>query len=176
MKLHLGCGDKHIDGYINIDCRFLPTVDEVQDVTILRKYKNNSINVIYASHVLEHFKRWDYKYVLNRWYELLGEGGILRIAVPDFEQIVNHYVKHKNLRELSGLLYGGQDYEKNFHHWIWDFQTLKEDLIDVGFHSVYRYDWRKTEHNQIDDFSQSYLPHLCKDNGMLMSLNVEAIK
>jgi hypothetical protein len=29
MKLHLGCGTKHIEGYTNIDIRYLPGVDEV---------------------------------------------------------------------------------------------------------------------------------------------------
>ena len=176
MKLHLGCGDKHIDGYINIDCRYLPQVDEIQDVSILRKYKNESIEVIYASHVLEHFSRWDYMSVLNRWYDLLKPNGILRIAVPDFEAIVNHYIKNKDLRVISGLLYGGQDYENNFHHWVWDFETLKKELEQIGFKNIYKYDWTTTDHSKIDDYSQSYLPHLDKKDGMLMSLNVEAVK
>ena len=37
-------------------------------------------------------------------------------------------------------------------------------------------DWRDTEHSELDDFSQSYLPHMDKDNGKLMSLNIEAVK
>lgn len=176
MKLHLGCGDKHIEGYVNIDCRHLPSVDEIQDVTILRKYSKNSVDVIYASHVLEHFTRWEYMSVLNRWYDLLKVGGVLRLAVPDFEQIVNHYVENKDLRIISGLLYGGQDYDKNFHHWTWDYKTLEKELREVGFKFISKYNWEDTDHKDIDDYSQSYLPHLDKKEGMLMSLNVEAIK
>ena len=41
MKLHLGCGDKHIKGYVNIDIRYLQGVDEVDNVARLRKYKSN---------------------------------------------------------------------------------------------------------------------------------------
>jgi hypothetical protein len=41
---------------------------------------------------------------------------------------------------------------------------------------VSKYDWRDTEHSELDDFSQSYLPHMDKDNGKLMSLNIEAVK
>jgi len=48
--------------------------------------------------------------------------------------------------------------------------------MDVGFKEVVRYDWRKTEHFYVDDYSQAYLPHMDKTNGKLMSLNVEAIK
>lgn len=33
--------------------------------------------------------------------------------------------------------------------------------------------WKNTEHSQFDDYSQSYIPHMDKINGTLMSLNVE---
>jgi hypothetical protein len=53
---------------------------------------------------------------------------------------------------------------------------LEHDLKTIGFDKIYKYDWRNTEHSDIDDFSQCYLPHMDKENGKLMSLNVEAIK
>jgi predicted SAM-dependent methyltransferase len=176
MKLHLGCGNKHIDGYVNIDIRYLPGVDEVNNVGRLRNYKSNSISVIYASHVLEHFSRWDYMEVLKRWFELLEPNGILRLGVPDFESIVNYYNKTKDLRSISGMLYGGQDYDENNHYWVWDFNTISKELKSIGFSDVKRYDWKETEHNYIDDYTQSYLPHMDKENGSLLSLNIEAIK
>jgi len=46
----------------------------------------------------------------------------------------------------------------------------------VGFRHIRRYDWRATDHAWLDDFSQAYLPHLDKERGTLVSLNVEAIK
>tara|TARA_R110000824_G_scaffold310579_1_gene497862 strand:+ start:204 stop:740 length:537 start_codon:yes stop_codon:yes gene_type:complete len=176
MKLHLGCGDKRIDGYINIDCRDLPTVDHVEDIRFLQSFKENSIDVIYVCHVLEHFSRWEHLQVLKRWYDILKIGGILRIAIPDFEKAVKYYFEHGNLRDISGMLYGRQDYPENNHFWCWDFNELTKDLRSVGFINIERYDWRKTEHAHIDDYSQSYLPHMDKDNGTLMSLNVKGIK
>jgi predicted SAM-dependent methyltransferase len=176
MKLHLGCGNKHIDGYVNIDIRYLPGVDEVNNVGKLRNYKKESVDVIYASHVLEHFSRWEYMFVLHRWYELLKPNGILRLGVPDFNEIVNYYLKTKDLRGISGILYGGQDYSENNHYWVWDFETITKELKDIGFKKVYKYDWRSTEHSHIDDYTQSYLPHMDKENGTLLSLNIEAIK
>lgn len=176
VKLHLGCGHKHIEGYINIDVRELPEVDEVDDVKALTKFENNSVDVIYASHILEHITRKEYTMVLSRWYELLKEGGVLRIAVPDIEKVFKHYQEHKDLRLLRGFLWGGQSFGANYHYCGWDYETLSEDLLSVGFKDIERYDWRKTEHSDIDDFSQCYLPHMDKDNGMLMSLNLEATK
>ena len=36
--------------------------------------------------------------------------------------------------------------------------------------------WRETEHSQFDDHSQAYVPHMDKENGVLISLNVECNK
>lgn len=176
MKLHLGCGSKHIDGFINIDARELPEVDEIDDVKTLVKFDKESINLIYASHILEHITRLEYTNVLSRWYDLLKKDGILRIAVPDIEKVFEHYSINKDLRSLRGFLWGGQSYGFNYHYCGWDFKTLCEDLESVGFKDIRIYNWRETEHSHIDDFSQCYLPHMDKDNGMLMSLNIEAKK
>jgi len=176
VKLHLGCGEKHIEGFLNIDIRSMASVDKVDNIRYLRSFEDNSADLIYSCAVLEHFLRWEYKNVLRRWYEILKPGGVLRVGVPDFEAISNHYQKNKDLDVLMGLLYGGQDYDQNFHYVCWDFSKIKRDLEDLGFKNVHRYDWRETEHYHIDDFSQSYLPHMDKENGMLMHLNVEATK
>jgi hypothetical protein len=77
---------------------------------------------------------------------------------------------------LRGFLYGGQTYEQNYHYCAWDFDTLSEDLKKLGFKNIYSYDWVATEHANMDDYSQAYLPHMDKVNGKLMSLNIEAIK
>jgi hypothetical protein len=171
-RLHLGCGTKHLDGYINIDIRYLPGVDEINNVKFLRNYENESINEIYACHVLEHFSRWDYNNVLRRWYELLIPNGILRLSVPNFEAICEHYTKYKNINALMGLLYGGQDYDQNFHYVGFDYISLEKDLKSLGFSHVGTWD---NSIYAIDDYSKAYIPHKDK-NGMLMSLNIEAIK
>ena len=178
MKLHLGCGEIHLDGFVNIDIRYMPGVDKVEDIRFLRSFKHETIDLIYACAVLEHLGRWEYVHAMKRWYDLLKVGGVLRVSVPGWEEIVAYYNKHHDLRILMGMLFGGQDepFKTNEHHHIWDFKVMDEDLRSVGFKNVYRYDWRETEHAHIDDFSQSYLPHLEKVSGKLMHLNVEAVK
>ena len=51
LKLHIGCGYKRIEGFINIDCRYLPSVDDIQNAELMRSYKPNSVDMIYSSHV-----------------------------------------------------------------------------------------------------------------------------
>ena len=176
IKLHLGCGKRYIRGFVHIDYCDFPHIDFKRDVSDLSIYQDNSVDLIYASHVLEHFKRYKIDSVLNEWYRVLKSGGILRLAVPDFESIITIYKKYEDLDLIMGMLYGGQDYEHNFHYLAFDFKYLSKKLKKVGFKDVYRYEWQDTIHKDYDDFSQSYIPHMDKKNGILVSLNVEAIK
>lgn len=176
LKLNLGCGDKKIPGFINIDIRLEVCPDAVMDVFILSAIRDNSIDLIYACHILEHARRGLEIEILRSWYRLLKPGGMLRIAVPDFDAINKHYCEYGDLNILLGLLYGRQDHDYNVHFRCWDEQTLTSALLDIGFILVYRYDWRETEHAMIDDYSQSFLPHMDRISGRLMSLNLEAVK
>jgi len=183
MKLHLGSSEKHIDGYINVDIRDLPGVDIIDNIITLEKFENNTADLIYSSHVLEHTGRREFMSVLKRWYDVLKPGGVLRLAVPDLEAVFKHYQENHDLLVLRGFLYGGQTYAENYHYCGWDFQTLSSELKEVGFKEVSRYDWRTTEHSHIDDFSKCHLPHdpIAIKSGIfnkhtLMSLNIEATK
>ena len=84
MKLHVGCGDVIISGWNNLDIEKLPGVDIQDDIRTLEKIENNSCEIIYASHVLEHVGRNEFGDVLKIWNKKLKINGILRIAVPDF--------------------------------------------------------------------------------------------
>lgn len=176
IQIHLGCGENKIPGFINIDVRKFPHIDYVTSVDKLKMFKNNSVDLIYACHVLEHFGRNEVENVLKEWYRVLKPDSILRLAVPDFEKLVEIYLKYKDLKLLLGSLVGRQDYPENTHYIVFDFTTLSGVLKKVGFKKVYRYDWRKTIHKDYDDRSQSYIPHLDKEKGVLISLNVEAVK
>lgn len=73
-------------------------------------------------------------------------------------------------------MYGGQNYEFNFHYNTFDFVYLKNKLLACGFREVKRYDWKEFLPEGYDDYSRAYLPHMDFEHGRLMSLNVEAIK
>lgn len=176
MKLHLGCGDKKIKGYVNIDIREDVNPDIVDDITVLNQFNDGEVDLIYACHVLEHFGRHEYLDVLKNWHKKIKKGGKIRLSVPDFEKVCLMYNKGVPLVKLMGFLYGGQTYAKNYHYIGFDFKSLSKDLESIGFENVSIWNWRNTEHSDIDDFSQAYIPHMDKDNGELMSLNIEAIK
>ena len=177
LKLHLGCGDRILPGFINIDIRELPGVDVSGcDAADLRRFESSSVDLIYACHVLEHFPRAKTLGVLIEWNRVLRPGGVLRIAVPDWDATVRVYRQTKDYENLLNWIYGGCLHVNDRHYRQFTFAGLKTLLVEAGFKRVARYDWTATEHGAIDDYSKAYIPHLDFEHGVLMSLNLECIK
>lgn len=176
MKLHIGCGQKYLPGYKHVDVIDSEHIDYVCDARELNMIDAGSASEIYACHILEHVERSDVVDVLKEWYRALKPGGVIRIAVPDFEAIVQEYINNNDLSRYLGLLYGGQTYKYNFHYVTFDFKLLKGMLEAAGFNDVQRYDWKSFLPESYDDYSRAYIPHMDFENGRLMSLNVIAHK
>lgn len=179
LKIHLGCGKRHIPGFLHVDLTPAPHVDHVADVRDLGFLATGSADLVYACHVLEHFGREEFKDVLTEWHRILKPRGVLRLSVPDFAACAKLYYEQglrDGLTGLIGLISGGQRNEYDFHKIIFDRPFLTAALKDVGFAEVRPWDWRTTEHADVDDYSQAYIPHLDKENGLLMSLNLEGVK
>ena len=186
-KLHLGCGNRKINGYINIDIQKSPSTDIVSDIIDL-PYDDNSIDLIYSCCVLEHFGRnnnlkffrnTSWIDVIKYWYKLLKPGGEIYICVPDFEAVCKEYLKNKDINKIIGITIGGQKNEEDLHGMISDFKSLQTILDSVGFKNISRYKWQEFEafsQPKYDDFSASYIPHMDFNNGRLMMLNIKAIK
>lgn len=177
-KLQIGVGKCYLppsEGWTNLDIFESVRADVYADMTAL-PFEKNYFDLIYAGHCLEHVSRLLILSTLAHWRDILKPGGTLRLAVPDFAAACQWYNKTGDLKSLIGLLYGGQNHPRNSHGIIFDQKTLTEALKKVGFKSIRKWDWRKTEHADFDDYSQAYLPGHKKCSGLLVSLNLEADK
>jgi predicted SAM-dependent methyltransferase len=169
MKLHLGCGDKRLDGYEHVDARAECNPDHVADVMAL-PFDENSAELVYFSHGLEHIRRPDVMDALGEWRRVLKPGGILRLAMPDFEALSGVYHDEKvHLVRIQGLLWGRQNYNGNTHYCGWDYETLAHTLSEAGYFNICHWFPHRVFPEGYDDFS------MCKINGVSVSLNVEAI-
>jgi len=178
LKLHLACGWRNFGpSWIHIDGGDYEHLDSNDIVNL--PYEDNSVDLIYASHVLEYFDRDEAKELLTKWYLKLKPNGIIRLAVPDFEAMAKLYVEQQYpLTSFLGPLYGKMPMGKYtiYHKTTYDYLSLKKLLSDTTFTQIKKYNWQDTEHAQFDDHSQAYMPHMDKENGVLISLNVEATK
>lgn len=178
MKLHLGCGKRNFgEDWVHIDGGTHEHLHS-RDITTL-PFEGGTVELVYASHVLEYFDREEAVDVLKEWKRVLVPEGTLRVAVPDFEAMVRLYVETSaSLDKFLGPLYGRMNMgdKKIYHKTVYDEYSLKALLFENGFRNIVLYNWRDTEHSHIDDHSQAYLPHMDKESGALMSLNVECRK
>jgi predicted SAM-dependent methyltransferase len=108
--LNLGCGQRYHKDWTNID--FVSNSPYVQAHNLLQgiPFEDNSFEVVYHSHVLEHFTKVDGKKFIQECYRVLKPNGIIRIAVPDLEQIAKEYLKNLNLA-LEGNIDAQYNYE-----------------------------------------------------------------
>lgn len=113
MKLlNLGCGQRFHEDWVNLD--FVSSHKDViqHDLRKGIPFEDESFNVVYHSHVLEHFSKADGINFLKECYRVLQDEGIIRIAVPNLEVIAKEYLKYLEL-----ALDGNTDAEANYE-WI----------------------------------------------------------
>ena len=180
MKLHLGCGKRYIEGFTHIDLAKYDHIDFEIPVDKLDIFSNNSIDEIYASHVIEYFDRDKVKIVLEEWYRVLKPGGLLRLAVPNFNSLIKVYEESNDLNNILGPLYGKWQIgdESIYHRTVYDKQSLTDVLLEAKFCNVIEWDWAVVFKDLVDydDHSQAYFPHMDKSNGIHVSLNLECTK
>jgi len=177
MKLHLGCGKRYIPGWVHVDLDWFEHIDFNSPVYPLDIFEDSVADIIYASHILEYFDDAEAEMVLLEWARVLKPGGIIRLAVPNFETLIEIYEITKSIKTIVGPLYGKMIINDNstiYHKTVYDFSKLEKLLLKTGFIQICHFDWRDTEHSSVDDHSQAYFPHMNKEDGKLVSLNVEA--
>ncbi|MCD2177303.1 class I SAM-dependent methyltransferase [Rhizobium sp. C1] len=177
LKLHIGCGKRYIPGFVHIDQVSFPHIDHLQDIRRLDSFEAKTASLIYACQVIEYFDREEVIEVLSEWRRVLAPGGILRVSVPNFKTMATLYQAGLPLEWFLGTLYGKiPDGEGGhiYHRTTYDEASLASVFVKAGFERPEIWDWRQTEHADVDDFSQAYFPHMEKERGILWNLNMQA--
>lgn len=142
LKLNLGCGKKHLPGYVNID---LPGHQVPPDLPCDIRYlpfAEGVVDEILAIHVFEHFTRAHALDALARWTKLLRSGGMLALELPCLDKILLHFNSFVTDPVMTTWgLYGdperiASEGEQQCHRWCWSAQELKEEMERVGLINV----------------------------------------
>ena len=180
-KLHLGCGTKHLDGWLNVDGQAAPVIegkisappDMVLNIQSgLWQLEDEAYEHIYSSHVIEHLYPSLLPEVLRHLLRLLVPGGVLTIATTDLMGIVEHrYLERDDHEFWEAALFGGcdvHDHPMAAHRNCFDYEKLVDLLGDAGFAKVRP--WEPEQYPEIfalDDYSRS---------ARLVSVLIEGIK
>lgn len=156
MKLHLGCGQKYMEGYLNID--FPPTNHTVQATSVADEFHNiyelryvkNSVSEIRLHHVFEHFERVTACAFLASWNSWLNVGGVLHIEVPDFETTFRKNFSTLNRKKYEGVglrhIFGSQEATWAVHYEGYSKSRLTKIFKAFGFkiESINQYEYKRT--------------------------------
>ncbi|MFN7147876.1 MAG: class I SAM-dependent methyltransferase [Microthrixaceae bacterium] len=137
LRLNLGCGHLPMDDYVNVDMRELPGVDVVAPIDQL-PFDEGAVAEIHSAHVLEHFPQEDLqRRLLPYWRDRLAPGGVFRATVPDGVAMLDGHARGEiPFEDLRAVLYGGQEYEGDFHFTMFGADTLTALLEEAGFTDV----------------------------------------
>lgn len=86
-KVDLGCGSAKPEGFIGIDRMAMPGVDLIGDLDDTLPLETNSVDLLYASHSLEHAR--DIMHTMREIYRVCKHGAQVCIVAPYYEQKLN---------------------------------------------------------------------------------------
>lgn len=133
VKLHLGCGKNHFDGFINIDLRQTSATDFECDICRL-PFADNSVELVETFHVIEHLPRHDVSVAIREWHRVLADNGKLVIECPDFDGVAREYVQGNESRIDN--IFGLQRFEGDTHLFGYNESRLRKLLEDSHFTNI----------------------------------------
>ncbi len=133
--LDIGCGpmDRSVDfpqhTLVRVDIREECNPDYRCDIKDL-PFGNGEFDLIFSSHVLEHFSREKWRDVFTEWLRVLKVGGEVLLCLPNVKWAVENFNDPRNHNNVMNVLYGGQSNDYDFHYNGWwpekVVQVLKE--------------------------------------------------
>ena len=168
MKIHLGCGTKKLEGWVNIDSVPHCQPDLVHDLSKPLPYPDLAVEEIMAHGVLEHFDKYMRYVVLGDWARVLKVGGLLHLELPDFKKLLFRYFKFE-FDDLVDTLFGENLWESKIyighfgnHKWGYSQKSLEKFTRQFGLEPVsivtkglnIRYTGRKVKHVSSEEMDQ----------------------
>jgi predicted SAM-dependent methyltransferase len=143
-RLHLGSGDHHINGWINVDFSPAIQVEVVADLTREMPFRSESIDLIHSEDFIEHVDADAGMLVLRECHRILKNGGVMRLLTPDLRALIEEVYLHDDARHLKWcgvnldstdrcealnmhMRMGGE------HRFIYDEEHLVKRLREAGF-------------------------------------------
>lgn len=149
LRLNLGCGDKILPGYVNVDIapsRRGLAPDVLCDLHQLTPFETDSAQEVLAVHVIEHFWRWEVVSVLREWARVLAPGGRMVIECPNLLTACEEIARRPETALGAGVeaqrtmwvLYGDPAWKDPLmcHRWNYTPASLAEVMREAGLVNI----------------------------------------
>jgi len=171
-RLHLGCGDKRLAGWVNADARSGDGIGLVVDLHDPWQLKAGEYDHVYASHVIEHISPDRLPQALAHLYRALRPGGKLTLATISLEGIFrNAFEKGYSREAVNAYLYGDSrstDHPLQAHRQVFTREWLTEYVKAAGFATVR--EWALTDYPEIAALND------CASSSYHVTLYLEGLK
>lgn len=163
IMLNVGCGTDYKKGWINIDNNSDNNIEQLDLNWDLRNplpFADSSVDFVFNEHFIEHLTVDEAQVVIKDLMRVLKPGGVMRIAMPDLESVVNNYM-NVPLDEDQVI----KDYKLGFvktraewmnmsfrwwgHMWLYDWEELKRRLHEAGYDDAKRCELRKSKYVEL---------------------------
>jgi prepilin-type processing-associated H-X9-DG protein len=145
LNLHLGCGEKYLPGFVNIDANPRQKIDLWLDVRCGLPFATGSARSVYSTHMIEHLYPDELEKLLVECARVLQPSGGIRLIVPSLRNAILAYQQNRHdwfydsfPRHFDSL--GGRFANFVFcdgqHRTAFDFGHLDEVLRKSGFREV----------------------------------------
>lgn len=136
INVHLGSGDRRLDGYVNVDLYAPADVKaDLRDVD----FPAESVAEVLCVHAIEHITQAEAVALFRRIARWLVSGGRVVFETPDRKKCLNLLSEQAYLLGAKGLL-GGRSHDKaGWHKWLtkWGADPKTEQIVkDINVGSV----------------------------------------
>ncbi|MFC4161790.1 methyltransferase domain-containing protein [Chitinimonas lacunae] len=149
LRLNLGCGDKILPGYVNVDVvasRAGQRPDLLCDLHSLHPFDDDSVDEILSVHVVEHFWRWEVLDILKEWVRVLKPGAPLILECPNLiaacqrllEDPVERSATDRRGQETMWVFYGDPNWQDPYmvHRWAYTPASLAALMQEAGLSNI----------------------------------------
>ena len=153
LKLHIGCGEHILDGWLNSDLGTRSREILHLNATWQFPFNDDSVDLVFSEHMIEHITYLQGQHMLSECFRVLKPNGKVRVATPDLAFLVGLYQNEKSELQ-NGYIQWFHDnfigiptlhkepFVINFHmrlfghQFIYDEQTLRESFGKAGFVNI----------------------------------------
>lgn len=165
VMLNVGCGTDYKKEWINIDNNTDNNIEKLDLNWDMRKplpFEADSVDFIFNEHFFEHLSVEEGQTAMKDLLRILKPGGVMRIAMPDLESVVDHYlnvplnkdpvIKQFNMDYIQTRAeWMNMSFRWWGHEWLYDWEELERRLRQAGFTKMKRCKLRKSKYPELSN-------------------------
>lgn len=154
-KVHYGCGDRVLDGWVNVDAfdeSYPNGVVDLErrrrivhaDLTAEHPFPDGAFAWGYSEDFLEHLTQAESIIFLCEAFRTFKPGGVLRLSFPGLPGVLRRHLRSSDF--AGGTTCRHEAYTTWRHEHFYSFESLTTVVRHIGFAGIRRCEYGRSEH------------------------------